>query len=173
MIYHNKKLYILVFLYDNIIAKHHDNLFADYFSYNKTLELLIRKYLWSCIASEVKEYIETCAICRWNKASRHKLYDQLTSLSLKIELWSNIIMNFIVWLLSSQDFEDYVFNSILIIIDHFIKLTYYMFTIITIIVFELAKIIIREMICLHNLLNFFIINRDSVFISNFWSGLCY
>ena len=63
-IYHNKKLYISVFLCNNIIVKHHDNSLADYFSYNKTLELLIRKYSWSCIASEVKEYVKTCAICR-------------------------------------------------------------------------------------------------------------
>ena len=43
-IYHNKKLYILVFLYDDIIAKYYNNSLADYFSYKKTLELLTRKY---------------------------------------------------------------------------------------------------------------------------------
>ena len=96
MIYHDKKLYISVFLHNDIIVKHYDNSLADYFNYNKTLELLTRKYSWLCIASEVKEYIETCAICRQSKALRHKSYDQLASLSLSIELWSNIIIDFIV-----------------------------------------------------------------------------
>ena len=64
MIYYNKKLYISVFLHDNIIAKYYDNSLADYFNYNKTLELLMRKYLWLCIASEVKECVETYAIYR-------------------------------------------------------------------------------------------------------------
>ena len=45
MIYHNEKLYISVFLHNDIIVKHYDNSLADYFSYNKTLELLTRKYL--------------------------------------------------------------------------------------------------------------------------------
>ena len=44
IVYHNKKLYISEFLYNDIIAKHYDNSFIDYFSYNKILELLIRKY---------------------------------------------------------------------------------------------------------------------------------
>ena len=95
-VYYNKKLYISVFLCDDIIAKHYNNLLADYFNYNKTLELLIRKYLWLYIASEVKEYVKICTICRWSKALRYKSYDQLASLSSSIELWSNIIMNFIV-----------------------------------------------------------------------------
>ena len=162
-----------MFLHNNIIVKHYDNSLVDYFSYNKTLELLMRKYSWSCIASEVKEYVETCAICRQNKASRHKLYDQLAFLSLLIELWNNIIMNFIVWLLSSWDFKDCVFDSILIIIDCFIKLTHYVSTIITIIVSELTKIIIRKMIYLHDLLNSFVTDRDFVFTSNFWTDLYY
>ena len=75
MIYYNKKLYILVFLYNNIIAKHYNNSLADYFNYNKTLELLTRKYSWSCIALEVKEYVKTCAIYRQSKASKHKSYN--------------------------------------------------------------------------------------------------
>ena len=33
-----------MFLHDNIIVKYHDDLLADYFNYNKTLELLTRKY---------------------------------------------------------------------------------------------------------------------------------
>ena len=45
MIYYNEKLYIPVFLHNNIIVKHYDDSFTDHFNYNKTLELLIRKYL--------------------------------------------------------------------------------------------------------------------------------
>ena len=33
-----------MFLHDDIIAKHYNNSLVDYFSYNKTLELLTRKY---------------------------------------------------------------------------------------------------------------------------------
>ena len=48
-----------------------------------------------------------------------------------------------------------------------------MFTIITITASKLVKIIIRKMIYLHDLLNSFITDRDSVFTLNFWSDLCY
>ena len=41
----NKKLYILVFLYNDIIVKHHNNSLADYFDYNKILELLTRNII--------------------------------------------------------------------------------------------------------------------------------
>ena len=44
IIYYNEKLYISVFLYNNIIAKHYNDFLTDYFNYNKTLELLTRKY---------------------------------------------------------------------------------------------------------------------------------
>ena len=48
-----------------------------------------------------------------------------------------------------------------------------MSTIITITVSELTKIIIKEMIYLHDLSNSFIINKDFIFTLNFWLDLCH
>jgi hypothetical protein len=46
-----------------VLRMHHDDAHAGHFGHAKTLDLLRRKYWWPRVATDVKEYVESCDIC--------------------------------------------------------------------------------------------------------------
>jgi hypothetical protein len=48
----------------------HDDPLAGHFGQAKTLELVSRKYYWTTMSPEVKEYVKTCDVCQRTKAKR-------------------------------------------------------------------------------------------------------
>ena len=97
VLWHDECLYISSNLKKNVIKVNHDNSLIEHFDVKRILKLIQRKYYWSNqnrnvfeknvehdfdMRTQIKEYCETCAICKRNKAFRHKSYDKLSSLSI-------------------------------------------------------------------------------------------
>ncbi len=81
-------------------------------------------------------------------------------------------MNFITDL-SSSKWKQVVYDSILVIVDHYMKMTRYLSTKKTLTVIKLAELFFEKIALRYETSSDIVIDRDSLFISAFWSKICY
>ncbi len=174
MIEYNESLYVSkdLSVREKLLKRHHDDLLARHFDADKINELLDCKYYWKSMIKDVKEYVNTCDICQRMKIKCHLSYDELRSLSRFTDSSKEITMNFITDL-SSSKWKEVVYDSILVIVNYYTKMTRYLFTKKTLTVIELAELFFEKIALRYEISNDIIINRDSLFISAFWSKICY
>ena len=79
---HNDKLYVPkeASVREELLRHHYDDPLAGHFGVDKTLELMGRKYYWSSMKADVKEYVDTCDVCKRVKVKRHRPYGELNAL---------------------------------------------------------------------------------------------
>ena len=87
--------------------------------------------------------------------------------------WKDLLMDFVTGLSISTNWKRDSYDFILVIVDRLTKMVYYEPIKITINVPSLAEIIIYVVICHHGLPNSIVTDKGSLFISKFWSLLCY
>ena len=114
--------------------------------------------------------MRNCRICCQFKASRNVYNDLLIFVVVINERWQNIVMNFIIDLFESNEY-----NVICIVIDKLFRKRHYIFYKITdeetstkIIVLILINWIFRT----HDLFRFIISNRDLQFVIVVWKSFC-
>ncbi len=174
MIEYNKSLYVSenLSVKEELLKRHHDDSLAEHFDADKISELLNCKYYWKSMIKNVKEYIDTCDICQRVNMKRHLSYDELRSLSRLTNSWKEIIMNFITDL-SSSKWKEVVYDLILMIVNHYTKMTRYLSTKKTLTVVELAELFFKKIALRYETSSDIVIDKDSLFISAFWSEICY
>ena len=174
MIEYNESLYVSedLSVREELLKRHHDDSLARHFDADKISELLDRKYYWKSMIKNVKEYIDSCDICQRVKMKRHLSYNELRSLFRLTDSWKEITMNFITDL-SSSKWKKVVYDSILMIVDHYTKMMHYLFTKKTLTVVKLAELFFKKIALRYKISNDIIINKDNLFINAFWSEICY
>jgi hypothetical protein len=103
-----------------LLQEMHDQFASRHFEVNKTFKLLKKNYRWSKMIKNVKQFIKNYHICRRTKAARDKYQELLNSLSISDRFWTDIILDFVIELLDSRDY-----NVILMIIDRLSKMHHY------------------------------------------------
>ena len=139
-----------------------------HFSVERMLELLTQKYYWIDMYADVKEYIALCDICQRVKVSQHCSYSKMQVLSQSEELWREVTINFITDL-SPIKCNRCVYNAILIIVNWYIKMICYIYTMKIITVTQLKNIFYEEIICWYVVSKDAVSDWESVFTSAFWS----
>ncbi len=174
MIKYNESLYVSedFSVREKLLKHHHDDLLAKHFDANKISKLLNCKYYWKSMIKNVKEYINTCDIYQRVKMKHHLSYDELRSLLWLTNSWKEITMNFITDLLSSK-WKEVMYDSILMIVDHYMKMMHYLSIKKILTVVKLAKLFFEKIALKYEISNDIIIDKDSLFISAFWSKICY
>ena len=174
MIEYNKSLYVSedLSVREKLLKRHHDDSLAKHFDADKIRELLNCKYYWKSMIKNVKEYINTCDICQRVKMKRHLSYDELRSLFWFTDSWKEITMNFITDL-SLSKWKKVVYDSIFIIVDHYMKMTRYLFMKKTLTIVKLTKLFFEKIALRYEISSDIVIDRNSLFISAFWSEICY
>ncbi len=160
------------FLRIKLLKRHHDDILTNYFDVKKTIELFNKKYYWSKMIKYVKFYIKTCNICQRTMTFKHFSYDDLQSFFLFQNLWQKIIMNFITNF-SFNKRSNNVYDSVLVIINRYIKMTLYIFVTKKIIAIELTNIIFDQMMLKYDASKDVVSNREFVFTSAYWTNICY
>jgi ribosome-associated toxin RatA of RatAB toxin-antitoxin module len=167
------KWYILSnLLKKEFLKQNHDDSYADHFEHEKTLDLLKKKYFWINMNKDVKEYVDFCSTCHRVKLVKHKSYDLLQALSISKNSRQNWTMNFITDLSFSKH-RNIVYDSILMIIDRYIKFNLYISSKKTWNAENLTNALIDEIFIKFEKFVFIVTNRRSLFIFKFWSSLCY
>lgn len=155
-----------------LVKRHHDDILASHFEVEKTIELIERKYYWKGISQSIKNYVSTCDICQRVKTSRHCSYEEMQALSHSRGSWQKVTMNFIIELSPSKR-KDVVYDTILVIVDRYTKMTRYLPTNKTITAERLADLFFEEIIYRFNTSIEIVTDWDFVFTSAYWSELCY
>lgn len=150
----------------------HDDPHSSHFGTAKTLKLIQRYYYWESMAAEVKEYVLTCDRCQRTKSARHRPYGELASLPHPGGPWQEISMDFITDLPPSPGDGQY-WDSILVIVDRYTKMSLYIAVKKTITAEELATSFLRRVASVFGIPKGIVSDRGSVFTSKFWSSLCY
>ena len=163
VLYMKNKLWISESQQVKLFQKVHDQSASDHLNKNHIIEFIKRFYYWSRLKSIVEKYICNCDFCQRSKTPRDKINDFLISLFVSKQRWRDIVMNFIIGLLSAEEY-----NVICIIIDRFIKKHHYVscwsdeqgFN-----AKEIAFIMIWNVFRLHELSDTIVSDKGSQFIS--------
>ena len=173
MLYHQGLSYVPEIIRIELISRHHNDPLAGHFGIEKIRELIARKYYWPTLRCDVKDYVKGCDVCLASKAVRHKHYGNLQSLSISTHRWKDLLMDFVMGLPILTDWKGDSYNSILVIVDRLTKIVHYEPVKVTINALGLAEVIINVVVKYHGLLDLIVTDRGSLFISKFWSSLCY
>ena len=165
--------YLLEIIRTEIISRHYDDPLARHFGIEKTRELVFQKYYWPTLRADINTYMKRCDVCLTLKAVKHKLYRDLQLLPVSTYHWKDLSIDFVIGLPISTNWKGETYDSILVIIDRLTKIVYYKPVKVTIDVLVLAEVIINVIVRHHDLPDSIVSNRGSVFISKFWSLLCY
>ena len=155
-----------------LLKRHHDDVLAGHFGVERTLELIGRKYYWSGMSKDVKDYVSSCDICQRVKAPRHRPYGEMQALPQPERPWQEVTMDFITGLPPSKR-RDCVYDAILVVVDRYTKMTRYIPTVKTVTAVQLADLFHEEIVCRFGTPRGVVSDRGSVFTSAFWSDLCY
>ena len=89
---------MLEIIWTKLIYRHHNNLLVEYFSINKTKELIGQKYYWPSLKKDVEAYIKDCNICLALKTVKNKPNDDLQTLPISTHQWKDFLIDFITGL---------------------------------------------------------------------------
>jgi len=103
-----------------VIRLHHDMPVGGHGGQWKTAELVMRNFWWPGVTREVKRYVERCNICQRNKNQTQPLAGKLMPNSIPEKVWTHISADFIMKLPLVQGYD-----SILVVVDRFIKMAHF------------------------------------------------
>jgi transposase InsO family protein len=150
-----------------ILRQKHDHPTAGHPGRIKTIQLISRDYYWRASKAFVADYIATCGRCARNKPFRQKPYGQLQPLPISKRPWSSLSMDFIDQLPKSGGFD-----SILVVVCRFTKMSIFIPTRITATSRDLADAFLHHVFSKHGLPDDIVSDRGSKFVSKFWKALC-
>ncbi len=153
-----------------LIQEVYDQSFIDYFEILRTMKIIRRYYYWFSMWKIISRYIWNCYICQQSKTSENKFNELLQSLLILEQWWKNIVMNFIIDLLSSEGK-----NIILTVICKLSKKQYYISCSTDdeeITAEKTAELMLQWIYQIHDLLDFIVSNLNSQFIFILWKFLC-
>ncbi len=172
ILFHDSQLWVSFneLLQMNLICKIHDQSLIDHSEILRIMKIIKQNYYWFSMWKTMNQYIWNCYVCQRSKTLRNKSNDLLQSLFISEQRWQNIVMNFIINL-----FDSYDYNAILTVICRLLKERHYISCIIDnedITVEKTAEMLLQWIYWIHDLSNFIVFDRDSQFIFILWKFLC-
>src|SRR5579863_665885 len=149
-----------------VLRTKHDHPLSGHLGQNKTLELVRRDYVWPAMRTFVKDYVNTCAVCKRSKAPRHKPYGLLKQLPIPSRPWSSISMDFFEHLPSSNGF-----TSILVVVERLSKQAVFISTHDTITSAQLAELFVTHVFSKHGVPSDATSDCSPEFVSHFFQSL--
>ena len=156
-----------------MISWHHNDPLVGHFGIDKIRKLIGWKYYWPSLRKNVESYVRRCDVCLTSKVVHHKPYEELQSLLIPTHQWKNLSIDFVTGLPLSADWKGDSYDSIFVIVNRLTKIVHYKPVKVTIDALGLAEVILDVVIRHHGLPDSIVNNRGSLFISKFWSSLCY
>jgi len=153
-----------------IIQLTHDSVVNDHSERAKSYELISRVYWWSNIYKYVQRFVWNCHVCTRFKLFRQWTQEWLYFLSIFECHWRDVFMNY-VNSLSFSTFMNITYRYVLIFVDRFIKMRH-LVLITSMKVEEVINCFYAHVWKHHDLLEFFMSDRDTQFIFDVWKHMC-
>jgi len=170
VLYRKRLLWVLKNMHMKLLQEVHDQSFIFHLNNKRTIDLVQRFYYWSDHQATIRQYIQNCHICQRSKVSRNAINELHQPLSISLEWWKYIAMNFITELSLLKNY-----NVICTIICHLFKERHYVFCYWRdddISVEETVWIMLWNVYWLHDLLSSIVSNRDFQLIFIMWKSFC-
>ena len=155
-----------VALKTKLLRLHHDDFLASHFKIKKTRVLMQKKFYWLKMTKDIKEYVKDCDMCQRIKTSRHRFYDEFSSLSVSTRSWTKISMNFITKFFLNC-YDDDIYDAILIIIDRFLKMTHYILAKLTWSIENLIDVLFNKILLIFFEIRRIVFDRKTLFTSDY------
>jgi len=171
-LYFQERRYVFNFnkLRLRIIQLAHDSVINDHSERVKSYELISWVYWWLNIYKYVQRFVRNCHVCTCFKFFRQWIQEWLYSLSVLERRWCDVFMNY-VNSLSLSIFMNITYKYVLAFVDHFSKMRHLVF-IISMKVEEAINSFYAHVWKHHDLLKFFMSDRDTQFIFDVWKHIC-
>ncbi len=153
-----------------IIQLAHNSIIDDHSERAKSYELISQVYWWSNIYKYVQHFVWNYHICTHFKLFKQWTQEWLHFLSILERCWHDIFMNYVDFL-SISIFISITYKYILVFVDHFIKIKH-LILITSMKVKEVINCFYAHVWKHHDLLKFFMSDRDTQFIFNIWKHIC-
>ncbi|KAJ0394727.1 hypothetical protein ATCC90586_002200 [Pythium insidiosum] len=151
-----------------VLFEHHDTVAHGHPGSTKTLAAVQRRFFWPHMAKTVAKYVRTCELCQRTKASRQKPAGLLHPLDIPHARWTHVSMDFMPDLpRSGPDQHD----TIVVILDRLTKRAHFVATHKTASAQDVALLFVREHVRLHGFPLSIVCDRDSRFLSAFWTAV--
>ena len=154
-----------------LIRLAHDTSLIEHLEDVKCYEILSRNYWWKSILQVVRFFINNCHICVKTKYFRNKYNEMLKSLSMSKQRWFDIFVDFVIFLLFSNNLWNVTCKNIMIVVNRLFKNMIYE-SINDLILEDVVKTFYRTMLFHWELSFICIFDRDSQFVNHFWDQLC-
>ena len=102
-----------------LVREAHGVALAGHFGLNKTINILKEYFYWPKMGSDVHKVVLACYICHKAKSKFHQDLD--TPLSIPIQPWYDVSMDFIVGLPITQRGK----GTIMVVVDRFSKIAHF------------------------------------------------
>ena len=174
LLWYQKALYLSkdYTLLTEVMKRHHNNLYAEHFKYKKTFKIIQRKIFWPAMHSDIQQYVKECKICQRIKVLKQRPYRFLIALLWFIIFFQKISLNFIIKL-SFNTLNEQVYDLILIMINHCIWISLYIFTIKIITASALIELLKRKVFDCFDYSDEIMSDQKSFFTSHYYLQLCY
>ncbi|MBW0573051.1 hypothetical protein O181_112766 [Austropuccinia psidii MF-1] len=123
----------------DILQKHHDSPLAGHPGQEKTLNLIKRDLHWAGMNQFIQDYMSSCQKCSRHKKIHNRKLVLLKPLQIPYGTWSSLSMDFIIQFPLSKNFD-----SILVVVDRFLKMAIFIPTYGTITAVDAAQIFINH-----------------------------
>ena len=138
----------------------------------KTLDLLLRNYIWPGMSQSVKKFIRKCRTCRRTKPSHDQYQGLLSPMPVPFQLWDDIAMDFIVELPPcSSRLDKQVYKNMLTVTDRLGK-GKHVIPVLSMEAEHIAYVFLKYVYCHHGLPLTITSDRGSQWVSAFWKRLC-
>lgn len=156
-----------------LLEVYHDCPSGGHWGRDKTLELIRRRFTWSGIAEDVREYVATCPVCQGKAIHRHRPYGELEPLPVPPDLtpFKEISLDWITGLPTSMR-NGMEYNSILTIVCRVSKYALFIPTREDATAVDLAQLFFEHVECRFGTPRGIVTDRDSRITSEFWREIC-
>jgi hypothetical protein len=133
-----------------------------HFDVEKTEDILATRFFWPKMRRDMVRFIARCTTCQKAKSrlNPHGLYMPLHAPTVP---WKDIFMDFVLGLPRTKRGCD----SIFVVVDRFSKMAHFIPCHKTDDASHVANLFFKEIICLHDVPNTIVSDRDTKFLSHF------
>ncbi|GBG62283.1 hypothetical protein CBR_g29891 [Chara braunii] len=154
-------------LWTRLLGEYHDPRLAGHFGVNRTIARLRQRFGWPDLITDVTRYCDSCEVCRRSKPRNRNPYGELRSMPIPREPGISIAMD----VTGPFPHDRLRLDDILTVVDRlstyarFLPCKYYSTAP------ELSRLLHTGWICGHGVPQDIVSNRDTHFMSTFWTAL--
>nr|KYP63732.1 Transposon Ty3-G Gag-Pol polyprotein [Cajanus cajan] len=153
-------------LIKQVLHEFHNSPIGGHAGTARTLARISAQFFWKGMSRDIKNHVQQCLLCQQAKTSTTLPAGLLQPLSIPVQIWEDLAMDFIVGLPPSHGF-----TVILVVVDRLSKYAHFATLKTDYTSTQVAEVFMKNIVKLHGLPKSIVSDRDRVFTSKFWQQL--